>query len=487
MTLFATSCFGILLYLWGAFGGPVPLRPRGYRFEVSFSEATLLAAQAEVRISGVPVGKVAQVERSGDGRTTATIELARRYAPLPSDSRAVLRAKSLLGETYVELTPGRRRGVAPLPDGGRLPTGQVASTVQLDEILRSFDARTRQAVRTWFAQQAIAVRGRGRDISDILANAAGFETDATTLLGLLDAQDGDVRRLVDQTGTVVAALTQRGTELRRLLQNGDRAFASFARRGGALAGAFRALPTFEQESRKTVLSLERFWRRSDPLTRQLRPAARELAPVTRSLTTLAPQLRSLFTGLDGLEAASKRGLPALTRVVDMARPLTASFGPPLDQLAPALGYLGAYRKDLISFIVNATAATQAKSIPNGRSSPVHYLRAAVMVGAEGLSHYPRPLPTVRSNAYQAPGAYVRPAQPLRVADTRLCGPDRYPTLASTSLSVPGLDDLVRRYVLQDGQATAPPCLPAPLLPGQGRFPHVPALQHPNSNDTKGVR
>src|SRR4029077_17985251 len=103
VTLFAISCFGILVYLWGAFGGPVPLKPRGYRLEVSFSEATLLAAQAEVRISGVPVGKVARVERSPDGRTTATIELARRYAPLPSDARAVLRAKSLLGETYVEL------------------------------------------------------------------------------------------------------------------------------------------------------------------------------------------------------------------------------------------------------------------------------------------------------------------------------------------------------------------------------------------------
>jgi phospholipid/cholesterol/gamma-HCH transport system substrate-binding protein len=487
MTLFATSCFGILLYLWGAFGGPVPLKPRGYRLEVSFSEATLLAEQAEVRISGVPVGRVARVERSADGRTTATLELARRYAPLPSDARAVLRAKSLLGETYVELTPGRRHGVPPLSDGGRLPRGQVAPTVELDEILRSFDARTRQAVRTWFAQQATAVHGRSRDISDILANAAGFETDATTLLGLLDAQDGDVRRLVDDTGTVFAALTQRGAELRRLLRNGDRALATFARRHDALAGAFRALPTFEQESRKTVLRLERFWRSSDPLTRQLRPAARELAPVTRSLTTLAPQVRGLFGELDGLEAASQRGLPALTRVVDMARPLTASFGPALDQLAPALGYLGAYRSDLISFIVNATAATQAKSIPTGRSSPVHYLRAAVMVGPEGLAHYPRPLPTVRSNAYQPPGAYVKPAQPLRVADTRFCGPDRYPTLASTPLSVPGLDDLVRRYVLQDGQATAPPCLPAPLLPGQGRFPHVPALQHPNINHTKGDR
>ena len=58
MVLFALSCFGLLLFLWLAFGGPVPLKPKGYRFHTSFAEAGQLALQADVRISGVPVGKV---------------------------------------------------------------------------------------------------------------------------------------------------------------------------------------------------------------------------------------------------------------------------------------------------------------------------------------------------------------------------------------------------------------------------------------------
>ena len=63
-----------------------------------------------MRVAGVPVGKVRKVE-VGDGtnRTVATVEIERRYAPLRSDARAILRQKTLLGETYVELTPGRRR------------------------------------------------------------------------------------------------------------------------------------------------------------------------------------------------------------------------------------------------------------------------------------------------------------------------------------------------------------------------------------------
>ena len=39
MAIFTLSCFGLLLYLWSAFGGPVPLKPHGYRFETSFAEA----------------------------------------------------------------------------------------------------------------------------------------------------------------------------------------------------------------------------------------------------------------------------------------------------------------------------------------------------------------------------------------------------------------------------------------------------------------
>ena len=91
MAAFTLSCFGLLLFLWSAFGGPVPLKPRGYEFKASFAEATQLAQEADVRISGVTVGKVKKIELGDDARTEATIELSQKYAPLPSDARAILR------------------------------------------------------------------------------------------------------------------------------------------------------------------------------------------------------------------------------------------------------------------------------------------------------------------------------------------------------------------------------------------------------------
>src|SRR5689334_13729732 len=124
MVAFAASCFAILLYLWLTFGGSVPLAPKGYRIDVSFPEATTLAEE--------------------NNATRVTLEIDPKYAPLPMDTRAILRQKTLLGETYVELTPGSASAPR-IKDGGTLPIGQVAKTVELDEIFRSFDKPTREA------------------------------------------------------------------------------------------------------------------------------------------------------------------------------------------------------------------------------------------------------------------------------------------------------------------------------------------------------
>ena len=55
---FALTCFGLLLFLWLAFGGAIPLKPQGYRVQVAFTDAATLADQADVRTAGVKIGKV---------------------------------------------------------------------------------------------------------------------------------------------------------------------------------------------------------------------------------------------------------------------------------------------------------------------------------------------------------------------------------------------------------------------------------------------
>ena len=98
MVVFAFSCFGLLLFLWLSFGGPVPLNPKGYRVHGQFSEATTLAVEADVRISGVPVGKVKSVESDPKtGLADVSIEIDNQYAPLPEDTRIGTASEMLAG------------------------------------------------------------------------------------------------------------------------------------------------------------------------------------------------------------------------------------------------------------------------------------------------------------------------------------------------------------------------------------------------------
>ncbi len=126
MAIFAFGSFAGGLYLWLAFGGSSPLGTKGYRVHVLIPETTQLADQSDVRISGVSVGRVVKLAAGPNDRSDITIQLRSRYAPLAKDTRAMLRTKTLLGETYVELTPGTS-GAPAIREGGSIPAGSVAS------------------------------------------------------------------------------------------------------------------------------------------------------------------------------------------------------------------------------------------------------------------------------------------------------------------------------------------------------------------------
>jgi len=439
MVGFALSCFALVLFLWLAFGGPVPLKPKGYRVSVSFAEASQLATEADVRISGVPVGRVKAIELDvASGRSLVTIELGSEYSPLPSDSRALLRQKTLLGETYVELTPGSD-GAAKLAEGGRLPEGNVSETVELDEILRAFDPATRAAFQEWMQAQAQAIGGHGRDLNDALGNLAPFAEDAAELVDLLNRQEPAVKRLIADTGVVFEALTERNGQLRELVENSNRVFATTASRDRELQEAFVALPAFEREARQTIIRLSQFARDTDPLVDQLRPAARELSPALTDLSALAPDLEAFFRASNSLISASKAGFPAAERVLQDLRPLLGQLDPALRQLNPILDYLGLFRRDLAAFFANTVAATQGSTV--ARAGPLHYLRSTNPFNPENLAVYPRRLPTNRTNAYTLPGHFDQIRTGLPSYETRHCGRGGFPTIVNTPQPIAGADPL----------------------------------------------
>ena len=277
MVVFALSCFGLLLFLWLSFGGPIPLKPQGYRVQVAFPEATTLATEADVRVAGVSVGKVRKLEVDGDrNRTVATIELDREFAPLRTDARGDPAPEDAAGRD-LRGAHARARAEQTLPEGGRLADAQVGRTVELDEIFDSLDPPTRAAFRAWQQELAKGIEGRGRDFNDALGTLPGFAADGA-----------DVLRGARLAGGRAAAA---GQEHRRHVRGADRERAAAAdadhRRPSACSTRRRRAttrsPRRSGSSRRSSTSRRRRsrgWRRSrptrEPLVQDLRPVARDL-------------------------------------------------------------------------------------------------------------------------------------------------------------------------------------------------------------------
>jgi phospholipid/cholesterol/gamma-HCH transport system substrate-binding protein len=501
MVGFAFSCVAILGYLWITFGGAVPLRAKGYRVKVDFPEAVTLAEQADVRISGVNVGKVVGkqlvvVNKQAKPLTQVTLEINSKYAPIAKSTHAILRQKTLLGETYVELSPGNRgpNDKDTIFDGGTISAGQVAPTVQLDEIFRTFDPTTRRAFETWMQQQGVAVGDNGQNLNDAIGNLTPFADNTDKVLQVLNSQSDATSRLVRNTAAVFNALTARGNQLSELITNSNRVFSTTATRDQQLAAAFRAFPAFEDESRAVSVRLTQFANNANPLIDQLRPAARQLSPTLIASAQLAPSLRALFQDLDPLVKVSKRGLPAVSEFLDQTRPVLAQADPFLRDLNPFIDWLGLYKHEITAFFANDSAATQATfsldpTKPGGPSA--HYLRTSNPVNPENLSVYPERIASNRSNAYMEPLGYNKLPTGLEVFGSYLCTANPVPTVVNTTdpnnpgvgppttLLAPSTFALIQQFIYQNGPASAlpaPPCKPqAPLggLLGQtGLYPHV---------------
>ena len=485
MVAFTLSCFGILVFLWLNFGGSVPLHPEGYRVTVGFPEATQLAKEADVRISGVRVGRVKTNEANAEsGLTEAVLEIDARYAPIPSDTRAILRQKTLLGETYVELTAGTARS-EPVPDGGALGAGRVSDTVQLDEILRTFDPETRERFSTWMDQAGVAGKGNAEALNDALAYLTPFAEETSDVLAVLRRQSGATQAFVRDTGYVFDALTERRGQLRELIRNSNRTWEAIASRDVQLADTFRVFPTFLRESREATERITDFALETDPLIDQLRPAARELSPTLIDLDRLAPDLKGFFEDLDPLVRVSRRGLPATERVLENTQPLLRRLDPWLRNFTPIVDYLGIYRREIAAFLANDAAATQGQEQAfTDRSKFLNYLRTANPVNPEMMTGWPFRLATNRSNPYTEPGGYdkLRTEGHLEVFGEYLCTdnptpPTPEPNEWLTESVIEQIDLFIFGGDLNRGKA--PPCDPqAPLgrVVGQsGMFPRLQPL------------
>jgi len=91
---------------------------------------------SDVRILGVPVGKVDKVTPDG-----TDVVVTMHYDPdvqVPANAKAVIVAPSIVGDRYVQLTPAYKSGRT-MPDKAVLATDRTAVPLELDQIYSSLD------------------------------------------------------------------------------------------------------------------------------------------------------------------------------------------------------------------------------------------------------------------------------------------------------------------------------------------------------------
>jgi phospholipid/cholesterol/gamma-HCH transport system substrate-binding protein len=466
MVVFALSCFGLLLFLWIAFGGAIPLAAKDYQVKANFPEAATLAQEADVRMAGVNIGKVKTKSLNKKAaRTTAVLAIDPKYAPLAKDTRAILRQKTLLGETYVELSPGHK-STGTIHDGGTIPNPHIEPTVQLDEIYDAFDKPTRTAFQVWVKELTKATaHGTGQSLNDAFGNLAGFSVDGAKLFRVLDEQGTAVHSLIKNTGVVFGAINEREGALRQLIVNSNNTFAAIASRDQALAQTFAIFPTFLDESKSTLARLQRFAVNTRPLVNDLKQPATDLGPTVRDLGDLSPDLEHLFRSFKPLIKAAKTGLPDFKKVLAGAEPVLEAAHPWFQELNPILSYFNFHQATIACFL--SCGGPDLTAHWGGQE------RLQTQVGIiDGRSFSPNPTRPKweRGNAYMAPNALYRALQMGTIESfdcTPSGGEQKQP---DDQIGTPG--------PLQD---KSPPCFVQPpslynnrrfVLPGSGQAPLV---------------
>jgi phospholipid/cholesterol/gamma-HCH transport system substrate-binding protein len=403
---FTLSCVGLIAFVWTQFGGTIPFAPEGYEVHALFPESGLLVPGADVRISGVNVGRVTAL--SSRGRDSfVTMDLVPPYAPIPADTQAILRQKTLLGEAYVELSPGNGAGPK-LRDGGTIPRSQIAPTQQLDEVLSAFGKPTQRDLQEFLQGGAVSLAGRAAELSQGIANLDPAVVDLETISQSLDQQRGNVQRLIQETGAVFSTLSQRSAQVKSLIVAGDQVLSATAARDRSLAATVDALSPFLGALRATLGAAQHTLQLAKPSVSALLPVAPLLRPVLSDVISLAPAAVSLLHAAPRLLHDALRALPAVTSFSQAFHPALDVLVPALKQLAPVIDFIGLYRREIVAAMANLAANLQARAPAQTTGWPdipgsASYLRSLAAIGNESVFGQSVREPTTRSNAYFSPG------------------------------------------------------------------------------------
>lgn len=161
-------------------------------FDAQFSDVSGLRVGDDVKVAGVRVGRVEQIEVHGDG-ARVTLQV-RDSQPILDTTRLVMRYQDLLGQRYVAVVQTGAEGKE-LDPGASIPLSRTDPGFDLTALLNGF-----------------------RPLFEIL-QPADVNTLATSIVQVLQGQGGTVETLLQQTGQLTNFLASRDDVIGSVLDN----------------------------------------------------------------------------------------------------------------------------------------------------------------------------------------------------------------------------------------------------------------------------
>ena len=304
LAAFTVFCLLVTEFLAVNIGQPNPLASN-YTLHAVFADADGIPTAADVRVSGVAVGKVTSVSHDpkSPGYSVVTLEISDSQAvPVYSNGFAKVRPKTLLGEKYVDLSVGSSANAEQIPSGGYLPVAETGKDVSNDEIFNAFDSQTRAQQQQVLAALDSATRGRAGDVQAILPQLQQVVANLTPVAQVYEKDQPQTDNIFVQLNTVMQALADEHQQLAGFLANGNVALGAVAQKDQALVTTLREASNVATEINTAMT----------PTISDQRKALDEIGPALASENRLlydivGPKCGGHACGIDTLIAGTLNG------------------------------------------------------------------------------------------------------------------------------------------------------------------------------------
>jgi phospholipid/cholesterol/gamma-HCH transport system substrate-binding protein len=327
-----------------------------YRVDAVFQNAAFLIPGQDVKIAGARVGSVKDVSLTPDRRARVQMEIEPGFAPFRSDAECIIRPQSLIGEKFVQCSPGTQRGRGLRGDP---PTvRRTFSPIDLDLVFAALRRPFRERLAIAVNELGAGLAGRPRELSAAVRRANPALQEAQDLLAILDEDRDTLGRLVERSDQVLEEVGSRRSRVQSFIENADSTAQALASRRGELDQAVRRLPPLLDEL--------------EPSAERLAALTRDATPVVRDLRSAAPWLRSLFADLDPLTQAARPALRELAGMADTGRRALGSAGPVARKLRPLARRL----PPLTELAADLTVSLRERGVVEGLERFVYFASAA---------------------------------------------------------------------------------------------------------------